>query len=76
MAALDVFECEPVGDDPLVRHPAVLATPHLGYVEHDNYELYFGDAFDHVNAFARGAPTGLVNPQALAPAPPSTSGSS
>jgi D-3-phosphoglycerate dehydrogenase / 2-oxoglutarate reductase len=28
-AALDVFEKEPAGDNPLVRHPKVVSTPHL-----------------------------------------------
>lgn len=59
-AALDVFENEPNPDPRLVRHPRVLATPHLGYVETANYERYFGEAFDSLNAFACGQPTGLV----------------
>jgi D-3-phosphoglycerate dehydrogenase len=29
-AALDVFEHEPPGNSPLINHPAVLCTPHLG----------------------------------------------
>lgn len=67
-AAIDVFEHEPLLDagDPLLRHPRVLATPHLGYVEAGSYELYFGAAFDNVLAFAAGRPQGIVNPEVLA----------
>jgi D-3-phosphoglycerate dehydrogenase len=66
-AALDVYEQEPLldPDHPLLRHPRVLCTPHLGYVEKHGYELYFGDAFDNVLAFAAGTPRNVANPEAL-----------
>jgi len=62
-AAVDVFEDEPVFDPkhPLVSLPNVVATPHVGFVERDTYERYFGDAFEAVNAFAAGKPVRVVN---------------
>ena len=45
---------------PLVAMENALCTPHLGYVERDSYELYFGQAFDQVLAFAAGAPINVV----------------
>jgi D-3-phosphoglycerate dehydrogenase len=66
-AALDVFETEPLASDaPLLRYANVLATPHLGYVEKDSYELYLGAAFRNVIEFAHGTPTNVVNPAPLA----------
>lgn len=66
MAALDVFTEEPLAADaPLLRMPTVLATPHLGYVEQDSYELYFKAAFENVVNFAAGKPTNILNPEAL-----------
>lgn len=50
-AAIDVFEHEPQGVAPYLGHPAILCTPHLGFVEQDTYEAYFGQAFAHVRAF-------------------------
>ena len=65
-AALDVFASEPLAADaPLLRIPTVLATPHLGYVEKDSYELYFEAAFRNIVNFAAGAPSGILNPEAL-----------
>ena len=66
-AAVDVFEHEPLRqvDDALLRHPRVLAMPHLGYVEQDSYALYLGTALDNVRAFAAGTPQHLLNPEAL-----------
>jgi D-3-phosphoglycerate dehydrogenase len=66
-AALDVFLDEPLAQDaPLLKIPTVLATPHLGYVERDSYEMYFRAAFENVVNFAEGRPTGILNPDALA----------
>jgi D-3-phosphoglycerate dehydrogenase len=66
-AALDVFTTEPLpADAPLLRMPTVLATPHLGYVEKDSYEMYFRAAFENVVNFANGNPTNILNPEALA----------
>jgi len=65
-AALDVFASEPLAaDSPLLRIPTVLATPHLGYVEKDSYELYFRTAFENVLRFAQGEPSNILNPEAL-----------
>lgn len=66
MAAIDVFESEPIlQGHALLRLENCICTPHIGYVEQESYELYFGAAFDNVVNFIRGSPTHLVNPQAL-----------
>ncbi|MFW5453315.1 D-2-hydroxyacid dehydrogenase family protein [Thioalkalivibrio sulfidiphilus] len=65
MAAVDVYEDEPVRDHPLLHLDNALCTPHLGYVERDGYELYFGAAFDNVLAFAEGSPRNLSNPEVM-----------
>ncbi|MCD1625286.1 D-2-hydroxyacid dehydrogenase family protein [Seohaeicola saemankumensis] len=66
MAALDVFDTEPLTDttDPLMAHPHVICTPHIGYVTEDELDMQFGDIYDQINAYAKGAPIHLVNPEA------------
>ena len=66
MAAVDVFESEPIlQGHPLLRLENAVCTPHIGYVEQDSYELYFRAAFENVVAFVNNEPTNLVNPEAL-----------
>jgi D-3-phosphoglycerate dehydrogenase len=66
MAAIDVFESEPIMQGhALLRLENCICTPHIGYVEQDSYELYFGTAFDNVVNFIKGTPTNIVNPGAL-----------
>lgn len=66
-AALDVFEDEPLlnKDHPLLNHPRILCSPHLGYVEKHSYEQYFGEAFANVAAFFSGQDCTLVNASTL-----------
>ena len=67
LAAVDVFEQEPLVDphDALLTLPNLIATPHIGYVTRDEYELQFTDIFDQIIAYAAGAPINVVNPEAL-----------
>ena len=67
MAAVDVFEHEPIGKEghPLLTMPNVVATPHIGYVSQEEYELQFNDIFEQILAFDRGEPIAMVNPEAL-----------
>lgn len=66
-AAVDVYEDEPVlgGKHPLLALKNALCAPHLGVVEGNTYELYFGRAFDQVLAYTAGQPINVLNPAAL-----------
>ena len=64
MAGLDVFDIEPItcANDPLVSHPNVIATPHIGFVTEDELDLQFSDIFDQIVAYANGEPINVINP--------------
>ncbi len=51
-AALDVFDQEPLPlDHPFRTLDNVLATPHLGYVSRQQYQVWYGDTVQHVAAW-------------------------
>ena len=68
-AAVDVFDAEPLTDpnDPLLSHPKLIATPHIGFVTEDEFDKQFADIFEQVNAYAAGAPIHMINPSVYAP---------
>ena len=52
MAALDVFDTEPLpADHPLRSLENVLGTPHIGYVADDLYRVFYGDTVKAVDAW-------------------------
>lgn len=63
-AALDVFENEPVTDahDPLLSHPNVIPTPHVGFVTAEELDRQFRDIYALIDAYAQGDPQHMVNP--------------
>jgi D-3-phosphoglycerate dehydrogenase / 2-oxoglutarate reductase len=65
MAAIDVFEKEPVMDPshPLLTMENVVCTPHIGYVSREEYEIQFADIFDQITAYYAGKPIHVVNPE-------------
>lgn len=66
-AGVDVYEDEPIYDVnyELLKMDNVLCTPHLGYVERNGYEQYFGKAFENVMNYINGNPTNIANPETL-----------
>ena len=63
-AGLDVFDVEPLPlDHPLRRLDNIVITPHLGYVTDETYCIFYGDALEDIQAFLRGEPVRVLNPQ-------------
>ena len=66
-AAVDVYEEEPImnGDHPFLSMANVLCTPHLGWAEWTNFELYFREAFEQIVLFVQGGSLRLANPEVV-----------
>jgi D-3-phosphoglycerate dehydrogenase len=67
MAAVDVYDEEPLlnTQNPLLQMDNVICTPHIGYVTREEWDLQFSDVFDQINAYERGTPINVVNPDVL-----------
>jgi phosphoglycerate dehydrogenase-like enzyme len=60
-AALDVFGTEPLpADHPFRRLPNVIATPHIGYVTEEMYEVFYADVIDDIDQYLRGEPVRVI----------------
>ncbi len=56
-AAVDVFADEPLpANHPFRNEPNILATPHIGYVTRETYEVFYGDAVEGIEAWISGSP--------------------
>jgi len=60
-AALDVYDREPLPrDHPLRTMANVTLSPHLGYVNEENYRVFYGDTVENVAAWLAGKPIRLL----------------
>ena len=59
--ATDVYIDEPTGNkDELVRHPKVLATPHIGYCTEETFTIFYQEMLAAFEAFKRGQPINVI----------------
>ena len=60
-AGLDVYEKEPLSENNKLRFlPNALLTPHIGYVTAENYQVYFTQMIESLEACVNGEPIRVI----------------
>ena len=60
--ATDVYAEEPATNaDKLVKHPRVLATPHVGYCTEETFTIFYQEMLAAFQAFEKGQPINRIN---------------
>ena len=60
-AGLDVYDIEPLPENHKLRFlPNALLLPHLGYVTKENYEIFYSQMFENLQAFKNGKPIRII----------------
>jgi D-3-phosphoglycerate dehydrogenase len=60
-AGLDVYDIEPLPENHKLRFlPNALLLPHLGYVTKENYETFYSQMFENLQAFKEGKPIRVI----------------
>jgi D-3-phosphoglycerate dehydrogenase len=58
---LDVYDIEPLPENHKLRFlPNALLLPHLGYVTKENYEIFYSQMFENLQAFKEGKPIRII----------------
>ncbi|WP_054950385.1 D-2-hydroxyacid dehydrogenase family protein [Numidum massiliense] len=61
-AGIDVFETEPLPENDIFRLlPNVLCTPHIGYVSQANYQTYYREVVENIQAFLTDSPIRVLS---------------
>ncbi|MAW57978.1 MAG: D-2-hydroxyacid dehydrogenase family protein [Oceanospirillales bacterium TMED33] len=60
--ATDVYAEEPATNaDKLVKHPRVIATPHVGYCTEETFTIFYQEMLAAFEAYEKGQPINIIN---------------